>query len=240
MSKRTPLNSSTRNATLDLMQQSVLFQKLNSNQLDTIVRHTQIALLEEGQVLFEQERPASEIFMLETGQIKLARISPNGHEKVIDLILPGNTFAEAIMFSREQRYPVTATALQVSRVLCFDTKTYTGVLRHSTDACFAIMAQMSCRLHWQISEIDRLTLHNAMFRVIAYLLEQVPGADIGASRIQLNTPKHVIASRLSMTPETLSRTLSRLSSDGLLDIGEKAMVIRDIDQLRSYAQDGSL
>jgi len=240
MVNRTPVNNETRKDALDLMHKSVLFQELNAGQLESIAQHMQTALLEEGQVLFEQERPAREIFMLESGQIKLARISPGGHEKVIDLISPGSTFAEAIMFSREQLYPVTATALLNSRVLCFDTTTYAGILHESTDACFAIMAQMSCRLHWQIAEIDRLTLHNATFRVVAYLLDQVPSTDLGTSSVQLNTPKHVVASRLSMTPETLSRTLSKLSRDGLIEIGEKSMVLRDVGQLRSYAQGGSL
>jgi len=38
---------------------------------------------------------------LQSGRIKLARISPDGHEKVIDLISPGNPFAKTIMFSGE-------------------------------------------------------------------------------------------------------------------------------------------
>ena len=72
------------------------------------------------------------------------------------------------------------------------------------------MAQMSRRLHWQIAEIDRLTLHNAAFRVIAYLLDQVPSTDLDSSVIHLDTPKHVIASRLSITPETLSRSFASM------------------------------
>lgn len=239
MTTRTPLNNDARNDALGFMRKSVLFQKLDDDQLEIIVQHTQAAVLEDGQVLFEQERPAREIFMLESGQIKLARISPDGHEKVIDLISPGSTFAEAIMFSLQPLYPVTATALRTSRVLCFDTRTYTDILHQSTEACFAIMAQMSCRLHWQIAEIDRLTLHNATFRVVAYLLDQVPSTDRGMSRVQLNIPKHIVASRLSMTPETLSRTFSKLSRDGLIDIDESGMVLKDVGQLRHYANGGS-
>lgn len=240
MNNRTPLDGGNMNGMLDFMRKSVLFRELSDSQLDAVILNTRTAVLAEGEVLFEQGRPAREIFMLESGQIKLGRISPEGHEKVIDLISPGSTFAEAIMFSREQLYPVTATALLDSRVLCFDMKTYVDLLQRSTEACFAIMAQMSRRLHWQIAEIDRLTLHNATFRFVAYLLDQVPSTDLGVSRVRLDTPKHVIASRLSMTPETLSRTISRLARDGLIDIEENCMVLRDVGQLRHYAQGGSL
>jgi len=135
---------------------------------------------------------------------------------------------------------VTATALLVSRVLCFDTSTYAGILRQSTDACFAVMAQMSRRLHWQIAEIDRLTLHSATFRVVAYLLDQVPSTDFGASRVQLNTPKHVIASRLSMTPETLSRTFSKLCRDGLMEVDDNGLVLKDVGRLRHFSKGGNL
>ncbi len=240
MDRRLPLEPANRDATLAFIRGSVLFHDLSDDQLATIIDHTRSARLREGDVLFEQERPARELFMLESGQIKLGRISPDGHEKVIDLISPGNTFAEAVMFSLNPLYPVTATALLDSRVLCFDAATYMNLLHQSTEACFAIMAQMSRRLHWQIGEIDRLTLHNATFRVVAYLLDQVPSTDLGASHVQLSTPKHVIASRLSMTPETLSRTLSRLARDGLIEIEENCMVLRDVGKLRHYAQGGSL
>lgn len=240
MPKRTPLNGETSGTAREFMLKSVLFGNLEPAQLDTLLQHTRTTALEEGQVLFEQQRPANEIFMLQSGQVKLARISPEGQEKVIDVISPGNTFAEAIMFSRASVYPVTAAALCASELLCFDTATYAGILRQSTDACFAIMAHLSRRQHWLIGEIDRLTLHNATFRLITYLLDQVPSTDLGTSEVKLNTPKHVIASRLSMTPETLSRTLTKLSRDGLIDINEHSVLLKDVGQLRSYAQGNSM
>jgi CRP-like cAMP-binding protein len=174
--------------------------------------------------------------MLTHGQIKLARNSADGHEKIIDLISPGHTFAEAILFSKQKVYPVTASAILDSRLLCFDIASYADILHESTDACFAIMAEMSRRLHWYIGEIDRLTLHSASFRVACYLLDQVPSTHLGASEIHLATPKHVIASRLSITPETLSRSFSRLSREGLIEVRDDAVVLNDVGKLRQFAQ----
>lgn len=239
MSTRTALKIEDRHAALAFMRQSVLFRELSDAQLQCIVAHTDSTTLQAGQVLFEQQSEARDIFMLESGQVKLSRLSPDGQEKVIDLISPGTTFAEAIMFSGQHTYPVTATALVPSQLLCFDTQTYTDILRASTEACFAVMAQMSRRLHWQLAEIDRLTLHNATFRVASYLLEQVPAGDSNNPMVALDTPKHVIASRLSMTPETLSRTLSRLSRDGLIHIDDSRVLLKNIQRLRDYTQGGN-
>jgi len=234
------LTTDQRSDALLRLRRCMLFSKLPEQQFERILEHTRAVALDEGEVLFEQHQPFREIFLLRSGQVKLALVSPEGQEKVIDLISPGGSFAEAVMFSGTRVYPVTATALVRSSVWGINAGTYEGILRESTDACFAVMAQMSRRLHWQIAEIDRLTLHNAAFRVIAYLLDQVPSTDLDASVIHLDTPKHVIASRLSITPETLSRTFARLGREGFLDIEDNAVRIHDIEKLRAYVRDGGI
>lgn len=218
----------------------LLFASLNAVDFDRILSRTRLISLDEGDMLFKQQEPAKEIFLLRSGQVKLALISPEGHEKVIDLIAPGQTFAEAIMFAGSHVYPVTATALVDSEVWAIEASTYEAILRESTTACFAVMAQMSRRLHWQIAELDRLTLHNAAFRVVAYLLDQLPSTHLESAEVRLDTAKHVIASRLSITPETLSRTFARLSRDGLITIEDNSVRIHDIEKLRSYGHAGSL
>ena len=216
------------------LRRCMLFSRLEDAQFEKILRHTRSISLAENGILFEQQQPANEIFLLSSGQMKLALVSPGGHEKVVDLISPGISFAEAVMFSGSHVYPVTATALIRSEVWGIDAGTYEGILRQSTDACFAVMEQISRRLHWQIAELDRLTLHNAAFRLIAYLLDQVPSTHLHSAQIQLDVPKHVLASRLSITPETLSRTFSRLNKDGYIDITENSIQIHDIERLMAY------
>ncbi|MEZ5540849.1 MAG: Crp/Fnr family transcriptional regulator [Pseudomonadota bacterium] len=222
------------------LRRCVLFARLPEDQFDQILDHTRLVILQEGEVLFEQRQPAKDIFLQRSGQVKLALVSPEGHEKVIDLISPGGSFAEALMFAGAPIYPVSATALVSSSVWGVNAATYASILRQSTDACFGVMTQMSRRLHWQIAEIDRLTLHNAAFRLIAYLLDQVPSTDLGTSTIHLDTPKHVIASRLSITPETLSRTFAKLAKEGFLEIQDNAVDIHDIERLREYVRSGGV
>jgi CRP-like cAMP-binding protein len=233
-----PLTKEQYEVARQYMRRCLLFSRLEDAEFEKIIAHTRLVVLDENERLFEQQQPAREIFLLRSGQIKLALISPEGHEKVIDLISPGVSFAEAVMFSGSHVYPVTATALVRSEVWGIDARTYEGILRQSTDACFVVMAQMSRRLHWQITEIDRLTLHNAAFRLAAYLLEQLPSTHLATAVVQLDTPKHVIASRLSVTPETLSRTFSKLSQEGYLDIEDNTVTVHDIEKLRAYGQQG--
>ena len=238
MPQRSPLAAADRDTASARLRQCVLFSGLDPLQAERVLDHTRMARLGDGEILFEQDQPAHELFLLDSGRIKLARVSPDGHEKIIDLVSPGGSFAEAVMFSKEHAYPVTASALVDSRVLCIDAPTYSDILRQSTDACFAILAQMSRRLHGHIAEIDRLTLHNATFRVVAYLLDQVPSTHLGSAELKLGTPKHVIASRLSITPETLSRTFAKLGRDGYLSIRDDRIVIGDVGRLRKLVETG--
>jgi CRP-like cAMP-binding protein len=214
----------------------LLFSELDPQQIEAVLAHTRVIDLAEGEILFEQKQPAVEFFLLQSGQVKLARYSAEGNEKIIDLISPGGTFAEAVMFARRTGYPVTAVAIVPSRVLCFSARAYIGVLRGSVEACFAVMAVMSRRLHQHIAEIDRLTLHDATFRVVCYLLEQVAREQAGSREVRLDTPKHVIAARLSITPETLSRSFSRLSRNGLISVHDNAITLLDLDRLRRLTQ----
>lgn len=234
---RTEINKSSM---MTRIKDCLLFSELDAQQIDLVLQHTRILNLKEGDLLFEQGQAAHEFFLLDSGQMKLALCSAEGNEKIIDLISPGGTFGEAIMFAKQPAYPVSASAVIDSRVFCFDVTTYADILHQSTDACFAVMAQMSRRLHWQIGEIDRLTLHSATFRVVCYLLDQVPSTQLGAPEVRLESPKHVIAARLSITPETLSRSFSRLSKQGLIEIHDNAVTLNDVGKLRQFMQGGSI
>lgn len=233
------LTDTWREEAREALQRCLLFSALDTEAFEGILAHTRTAILEEGEILFAQQQPATEIFLLQSGQIKLALLSPEGQEKVIDLILPGGTFAEAVLFSGRHVYPVTATAVVRSQVWGIHGRTYEGILRRSTDACFAVMTQMSRRLHWHVAEVDRLTLHNSAFRVVTYLLDKVGQGDRSSTVIELDTPKHVIASRLSITPETLSRTFARLIRERYLEIEDNRVTIPDVGKLRAYVKRGS-
>ena len=164
-------------------------------------------------------------FLLVTGKVKISLLSSDGTEKVIDLINGGNTFAEALIFRDMIGYPVNAEALADSSVLCIDAMTYKNVLRKSPEACFKVIAALSQRLHWLMAEIDRLTLHNATYRLVSYLLEDISRESTEQVKIRLSVPKHVIASRISVTPETFSRTLKNLSKQGLLAVHNSYITI---------------
>lgn len=78
-------------------------------QIDRVRRHAQVIDMVEGKTLFFQGDDASHFYLVLAGRIKLQVVSPDGKEKVVEIVEAGETFAEALMFMDQPFYPVTAT-----------------------------------------------------------------------------------------------------------------------------------
>ena len=226
-------NSDVRTAMLS----SALFNQLSTKQIDKMIGVARVIKCKEKEDLLRQGQPAVDFFLVASGELKLALTSRLGQEKILHILQPGDTFAEALMFLKKPFYPATATALMPSCVLAFPNKLYKSMLGESPDACFGILGQYSLRIRNLISEIEALTTHNATYRVVRYLLNEIPRSELGSSAVTLRTPKHAIASRLSITPETLSRILSKLKSEGAIEISEKRVKLRDVDKMRKFVDE---
>lgn len=213
----------------------VLFSHLDDRQLAIAESMAHEVKLRDGQLFFQAGDPATRFFLVLEGQIKLSRLSLQGHEKVIEIIPAGETFAEALMFGEQPAYPVNATALGSTRLLSFDSASYLEVLRNSNETCFRLMGDMSQRLKHLISEIEVLSLQNAAFRLASFLLKRWNAMKPVDGYIELQAPKGVIASRLSVTPETLSRTLHDFSERGLIRVDGHRVEILNPDGLRAIA-----
>lgn len=214
------------------MRKNHLFMDIDESDFESIVQGTSASKIKSGQILFSQQQAATEFFLLVEGKIKITLLSIEGTEKVIDIIKPGSTFAEAIIFNGMKGYPVNSKALSDSIVLSINAENYTKVLSSSPKACLKVMGRLSIRLHWLVKEMERLSLHNASYRLISYLLEDVPEDSTEKIQIKLSAPKRIIASRISITPETFSRTLKSLSKDGLIEVNEEHISIINPAKLR--------
>jgi CRP-like cAMP-binding protein len=215
----------------DELRRHPLFGGLDTDQLAQLLDTARVIRLDEGQHLFQCQQEARQFFMVRSGTIRLYLSAPGGSEKVLHLISAGGTFAEAITFMEGQTYPVNASALDACEVLAFSNKTYRTILQGSTDTCFRLMADMSKWLKRQITDIDALTLQNATLRFTNYLLRQVPAGAGDQVTINLGAPKHVIASRLSIQPESLSRILRNLQHEGHITVDGNLIIINDISTL---------
>lgn len=211
-----------------------LFSSLADEQLLRLIDTMKIRNLNEGERLFERNQKAWHFFILRFGQIKLYRLSPDGTEKVIEMVGPGQSFAEAIMFMEHNTYPVNAEALVKSEVFVFDNMTFLSILRESVDTCFKMMAVMSMRLRGRLNDIEAISLQNGTLRLVNYLLNLLPVDADEHMDVQLIAPKAVVASRLSVQPQSFSRILHNLTEAGLISVNGSIIHINNIQGLRDF------
>jgi CRP-like cAMP-binding protein len=214
---------------IEALRSHSLFQKLDEAQLQRVARSAVRIQLSESEALFEQGDAANRFFLLLRGQIKLFRLSPEGNEKIIELVSAGETFAEALMFLDLPRYPVCASALTDAELISIDCHEFASMLRDSIDTCFLLMGDMSQRLRRLIKEIDDLSLQSGTRRVAGYLLSKA--GDPARDAFRLDIPKGVMASRLSLKPETFSRIIRDLHERGILTVTRDFVEIHDRDAL---------
>ncbi len=211
-----------------------LFKELASDELDRIAAKTVEVRAARAEVLFRRGDPALGFHIIVFGQVKLAFSSPRGDEKVVDLMGPGQSFGEAVMFM-ERPHVVTAQTLSDSLLLYIPRKIVFEELERDPRFVRRIIAGLSVRLHRLMSDLESDSLHSGTQRIIGYLLRDSDDnpESKNALEVTLSANKGVIASRLSLTQEHFSRILHDLSARGLIEVHGRSIYIPDVAKLRA-------
>ena len=211
-----------------------LFCEMSPDEIERVAQGAREQHLARGQVLFQRGDQPSGFHVVVHGKVKLALTSPQGIEKVVELIGPGQSFGEAVMFM-DKPYPVHAQALTDTLVLHIGKNVVVGGIDSDPAFCRKMLAGLSIRLHRLIQNVESISLRSSAQRVIDYLLRDLGEIKEGHDlHINLTANKNVIASTLNITPETFSRILHDLSEAGLISVAGKEVCVRDIARLRAY------
>ena len=228
-----------------------LFQESTPEELARLATGCRLRRFARGDSIFRVGAPCEEFHVTVLGQVKLFALSPAGQEKVIELVGPGMSFAEALMFTGKP-YIINAQALAETLLLSVDKGTVEREIEADPRFAMRMLAGISRRLHGLVHDVQTYTLHSGMQRVISYLLHELPeGASDaaamalacaghgqrhrpGGQSITLPVSKATIASRLSLTPEYFSRVLHELEDAGLIRMDKRDIHIPDAARLAEH------
>ena len=186
-----------------------------------------------GVVLFTREEPADRFFIVLDGWVKLSRETRDGHESVIGLFSRGESFAEAAMFASET-FPVDGTVIETSRLLTIPAGSFRRRLAERPELMFKLIGSMSRHMRQLVQQIEQLTARTSAQRLAAFLAQLAHNTD-PPIRLHLPVDKVLIAGRLGMQPETLSRALARLRKHGV-QVNGNEVAITDLKRLRDLAE----
>lgn len=213
---------------------SLLLSNCPQEAAEPILRRAVVRRYTRGQLLFDHGDPAHSVFIVLDGWVKLFRVTPSGSEAVVAVFTRGHSFGEAVAL-RNDNYPVASEAATDCEVVQIPSAEIQKMMRAHPDVCIAILSSTFAHLHSLVSEVEQLKAHSGAQRVAQFLLSLTQGED-GQCTVTLPFDKVLIAGRIGMKPESLSRAFSRLKPQGVT-IRRNHAEIADVERLREFAEE---
>jgi CRP/FNR family transcriptional regulator len=208
---------------------SFIFSSLPAESLAKLARLAKPKKIVKGGFVFVKGDKAQGFFLVAKGRVNILAADPNGKERTVKIIKPGETFGEAAIFQKNG-YPCSALASVDSSLLFFPGGEMKELLRADGDLALSIIGLLAHKLE-HLAGLIRLSLKEVAPKVAERLLAW-PHRD---DRLVDPPRKSALAKSLGVTPESLSRALTRLKKAGL--IGESpTLVILNRDGLAKVAE----
>lgn len=215
----------------DVIKKCHLFSGVTDEDLSLLVAICRLRVYSRGEILFEQGEEASGFFVVASGKVKIYKLSPDGKERILHIVLPGNTFAEAAIFA-DGCYPAFAEPLEKSQLIFFPKEDFLNLLHQHSQIAINMIGGLAKFLRQFTSQIEDLTFRDVPARLARYLAE-IGGGE--KATVTLPFSKTQLASNLGTVSETLSRTFRKLSDEEIIRVQGKNIEVLDANRLLDLA-----
>jgi len=208
-----------------------LLEGVNPEAIHELATQSSVLRVSRGHVLVRRGERVASLYAVAFGRVKIRLPQNGGSEMVLGLLGPGDTFGKsAVLLGRPSQVDVVAlddTMLVAVRAACVVALVERN-LRFSRNLARALAE----RNHALVAELETSRLRSAQ-RLAAYLdsIAQ-PAAQPGTWSVRLAVSKTLLAARLGVTKETLSRLLREFACGGLIDVAGREITIRDRSALQ--------
>ncbi|HBQ35437.1 MAG TPA: cyclic nucleotide-binding protein [Rhodobacteraceae bacterium] len=215
-----------------IARKSVLLATIPPDITAEILAHSTIKHFDRHQTIFIQGDNADFIYIVLSGWLKLFRIAPSGAEAVVTVLTKGHSFGEAAAF-KGGSFPVSAEASTECELIRIPAKLYMDLMRKEPDLALSILAATFAHLHSLVIQVEQLKANTAAQRVAQFLCE-LCACETDKCDVILPFDKVLIAGRLGIKPESLSRAFSYLKKFGV-KVEKNHATIESYIKLREFA-----
>ncbi len=218
------------------LRKTPMFADISGESLERLVEGCHLQKVPKGGYLFHEGEEANGFYVVHSGAVNVHRVTEDGREQVIRVFYPGESLGEVVIVG-DRSYPASAKTVENSQVILVPTAFFRSRIKEDPDLALRILASMNMHLRYLVETVEDLKLKQAESRVVQWLLRQATshGLDTAPSaELTLPLPKHLLASQLGITSETLSRVFARLRGENLVTVEGKRVVFKDLDGLRGY------
>ncbi len=224
--------------TLEILAGTSLFHGLPQNQLNDIAAIAVLKEFQKGEMIFTEGDQGDGFYVVIEGLIKIFKVSTEGKEQILHIFGSGEPIGEVPVFSG-QKFPASALTLKKSQVLFFPRRAFVELLAAHTSLALNMLAVLSMRLRQFTVQIENLSLKEVPGRLAAYLLYLTEEQD-NRKVVTLSISKGQLASLLGTIPETLSRILTKMSTQQVISVKGRNIQLLDLEGLQGLAEHGKL
>ena len=221
------------------LEASTLFRDISEAHRRAVLEISVSRWYPRGSLLFSEAETARGFYLVTSGRVKVFKISPEGKEQILHIFGAGEIVGEVPVFSGNA-FPASAATLEECEILFIPREGFRAVAMDQPQILWNMLGTLARRLREFTVQIERLSLQEVASRLAGVLLdlaeslEGEPGEDV----VELDSSKGQLASRIGTTPETLSRTLQKMTRTGVIRMDRKRIDILDRPRLEGLARGG--
>lgn len=197
---------------MDRIRTVSIFSKLNDEQIEKLKKISVIKKFSAKEILFYEGDAPIYLYVLLQGTLKVYKTNHKGQQIFLHQFYPGGLVAELANFENIP-YPATAEFMSESEVLRIDYKALEHDFFKNPDISFEIIKSLIAKHKILIDVIQKEVILTADAKVAKFILEN--------GELFKTLKNTQVASILNLTPETLSRTLSKFKSSGFIELDDK-------------------
>jgi len=221
---------------LDKITNLPIFNGLEEDQFTELISIAERKEYKKGEIIFSEGDKGNGLYVVETGKIKIFKLSPEGKEHIFHIYGPGKIFGEVPVFSGKN-FPAFAQAVAPSSLIFFPKQEISLHISENPSLAFNMMASLSMRLREFTVMVENLALKDVPARMASYLIvlsREQNNTDI----VTLPVTKNQISGLLGTTPETISRVFARMINKKLIYVDNKTIKILDYAGVVELAEQG--
>ncbi|ANB60208.1 Crp/Fnr family transcriptional regulator [Anoxybacteroides amylolyticum] len=210
-----------------------LFRELSDEELDSIVKISQVRVYKPRTFVFMQGEPLERVFFIQSGTVKIYKTDISGKEQIVSILQTGEMFPHAGFFRRGS-YPAHAEVMEEATLIVIPIAEFEQTLICYPELCMKLFRVMGEKIIDLQNRLEEQILHNTYEQIILLLLRLTKTNAVLQGRFHRLTTHFTnreLANMIGTSRETISRTLSQLKRKGLIDIDDNGYYLIDAERL---------
>ena len=213
---------------LKTLSKNIYFDELQGDILKSISLHTQLRQYERGDVLFWEGDQCAGLHIIESGSVKLYRVSPQGRQYIISVLTEGATCNEVPAFDGGTN-PVNVEALETTRVWVVDADTLRELIKANPEFALRVLEKFGQNLRQLVGKVSEMAFYQVTHRLARLITEM-------DEEPRPHWTQEQLAARLGTVREVVSRSLRELEKSGAIRMEDRRIQVADDDILREWTQ----